>query len=403
MWVLIIKLRSATSAESKQYRKAAKALLVLIPLLGVGYMLVLVTPTHSTAKTVFQYMQATLVSTQGFTVAVLYCFCNGEVRNSVRNHFQRFRLRRTLRYGGDYPATQSTYYRSTAYHPNGHRGSYAFRATKPGANRNGVASGFGEGTTNGHGNRNGSIVSGTGVGGMNANAGNNTGRVGERYSNSSDSGAVRMYRASCRSDKGRDSCISFTTTNSFLGYSTSGNGGGMGTPANGRSSINSAVLTSPIELDTEPSTPTLKDAGGMRMMVMVPPPLPLTTPATTIRMVTGSMMVPNGSGYHSIPSSPDGEIDLELDNDDGDGDEEEDVGLVFGDYFRRRSNTDYSSRNGKSSSSSVTAANGGGQEGESLMSKDNKMSNSLMVMPAYRNGTCKGSKGRKGDIEMQPI
>lgn len=64
MWVLIIKLRAATSAESKQYRKAAKALLVLIPLLGVGYMLVLVTPTHSTAKIVFQYLQAILVSTQ---------------------------------------------------------------------------------------------------------------------------------------------------------------------------------------------------------------------------------------------------------------------------------------------------------------------------------------------------
>lgn len=46
------------------FRKAAKALLVLIPLLGVAYMLVLVTPTHRTAKVVFQYLQATLVSTQ---------------------------------------------------------------------------------------------------------------------------------------------------------------------------------------------------------------------------------------------------------------------------------------------------------------------------------------------------
>nr|XP_046920088.1 diuretic hormone receptor-like isoform X2 [Dermatophagoides farinae] len=100
MWVLITKLRSSNSIESKQRRKAAKALLVLIPLLGVGYMLVLVTPTHPTAKWVFQYSQAVLVSTQGFTVAVLYCFCNGEVRNSLRNHFQRFRLRRTLQYGG---------------------------------------------------------------------------------------------------------------------------------------------------------------------------------------------------------------------------------------------------------------------------------------------------------------
>ncbi|CAG2168296.1 unnamed protein product [Oppiella nova] len=133
MWVLITKLRAATTAESKQYRlilgikiydlivnrKAAKALLVLIPLLGVAYMLVLVTPTHRTAKLIFQYLQAILVSTQGFTVAVLYCFCNGEVRNSVRHHFERFKLRRTLR-GGEYPV--------------GQRNTFAFRSLRYGEN-----------------------------------------------------------------------------------------------------------------------------------------------------------------------------------------------------------------------------------------------------------------------------
>ncbi|XP_055935778.1 diuretic hormone receptor-like [Argiope bruennichi] len=64
MWVLITKLRIATSAESKQYRKAAKALLVLIPLLGTTYMLVIVTPSHRTARVIFSYLQAVLLSTQ---------------------------------------------------------------------------------------------------------------------------------------------------------------------------------------------------------------------------------------------------------------------------------------------------------------------------------------------------
>ncbi|XP_023214286.1 diuretic hormone receptor-like, partial [Centruroides sculpturatus] len=80
MWVLITKLRAATSVESQQYRKASKALLVLIPLLGITYVLVIVTPNHGTAKIWFAYFQAALLSTQGFTVAVLYCFLNGEVR-----------------------------------------------------------------------------------------------------------------------------------------------------------------------------------------------------------------------------------------------------------------------------------------------------------------------------------
>ncbi|KFM65480.1 Diuretic hormone receptor, partial [Stegodyphus mimosarum] len=96
MWVLITKLRAATSAESKQYRKAAKALLVLIPLLGVTYVVFIVTPTHRTARVIFSYIQAALLSTQGFTVAVLYCFLNGEVRKSVRHHLEQWKDQRGL-------------------------------------------------------------------------------------------------------------------------------------------------------------------------------------------------------------------------------------------------------------------------------------------------------------------
>lgn len=86
MWVLITKLRAETSTESRQYwsvevahtkksnqsilmcclysRKAAKALLVLTPLLGVAYTLLLVTPSSGPAKTVILFLQATLYSTQ---------------------------------------------------------------------------------------------------------------------------------------------------------------------------------------------------------------------------------------------------------------------------------------------------------------------------------------------------
>ncbi|XP_023225322.1 diuretic hormone receptor-like [Centruroides sculpturatus] len=112
MWVLITKLRSATSAESKQYRKAAKALLVLIPLLGVTYILVLVTPSHRTARVVFTYIQAALLSSQGFTVAVLYCFLNGEVQKSLRYLWKKWTTGHSARAGSQ---RYSMTYRSSHY------------------------------------------------------------------------------------------------------------------------------------------------------------------------------------------------------------------------------------------------------------------------------------------------
>ncbi|XP_043281884.1 diuretic hormone receptor-like isoform X2 [Venturia canescens] len=97
MWVLITKLRSANTAETQQYRKASKALLVLIPLLGVTYILVLAGPTEGQAANVFSYARAVLLSLQGFSVALFYCFLNSEVQNTIRHHFSRWSNARNLR------------------------------------------------------------------------------------------------------------------------------------------------------------------------------------------------------------------------------------------------------------------------------------------------------------------
>lgn len=65
MWVLITKLRSANTLETQQYRKAAKALLVLMPLLGVTYVLTIIGPTTDPpTSNVFDYIRAVLLSTQ---------------------------------------------------------------------------------------------------------------------------------------------------------------------------------------------------------------------------------------------------------------------------------------------------------------------------------------------------
>lgn len=62
--VLITKLRSANTVETRQYRKASKALLVLIPLLGITYLVVLAGPNEGFGSYIFVFARALLLSTQ---------------------------------------------------------------------------------------------------------------------------------------------------------------------------------------------------------------------------------------------------------------------------------------------------------------------------------------------------
>lgn len=69
--VLITKLRSANTAETRQYRKASKALLVLIPLFGLTYLIVLYGPNEGMGKKIFDIARALLLSTQVSTLTNL--------------------------------------------------------------------------------------------------------------------------------------------------------------------------------------------------------------------------------------------------------------------------------------------------------------------------------------------
>ncbi|XP_023033564.1 diuretic hormone receptor isoform X2 [Drosophila willistoni] len=96
MWVLITKLRSAHTLETRQYYKASKALLVLIPLFGITYLLVLTGPEQGISRNLFEAIRAFLISTQGFFVALFYCFLNSEVRQTLRHRFVRWRESRNI-------------------------------------------------------------------------------------------------------------------------------------------------------------------------------------------------------------------------------------------------------------------------------------------------------------------
>lgn len=65
MWVLITKLRSTNSAEKQQYHKAAKALLVLMPLLGITHVITIYGPVgDKSTVNLFECVRAVLLSTQ---------------------------------------------------------------------------------------------------------------------------------------------------------------------------------------------------------------------------------------------------------------------------------------------------------------------------------------------------
>jgi corticotropin releasing hormone receptor 1 len=69
--VLITKLRATNNAETQQYRKATKALLVLIPLLGITYILVITGPAEGVSATIYDYVTAILLSTQVIILIIL--------------------------------------------------------------------------------------------------------------------------------------------------------------------------------------------------------------------------------------------------------------------------------------------------------------------------------------------
>uniref|UniRef100_A0A3B4GJM8 Corticotropin-releasing factor receptor 2-like n=1 Tax=Pundamilia nyererei TaxID=303518 RepID=A0A3B4GJM8_9CICH len=78
--------------------KAVKATLVLLPLLGITYMLFFVNPGEDDiSQIVFIYFNSFLQSFQGFFVSVFYCFLNGEVRSAVRKRWHRWQDNHALR------------------------------------------------------------------------------------------------------------------------------------------------------------------------------------------------------------------------------------------------------------------------------------------------------------------
>lgn len=88
--VLVTKLRAVNSPDTIQAKKAVRATVILIPLLGVQFVLFPMKPPDGTLLIEIYFMTIALVtSLQGLFVAALFCFFNGEVMTALSRRWQR--------------------------------------------------------------------------------------------------------------------------------------------------------------------------------------------------------------------------------------------------------------------------------------------------------------------------
>ncbi|KAI1725438.1 7 transmembrane receptor (Secretin family) domain-containing protein [Ditylenchus destructor] len=88
--ILVQKLRTENSAESKKIWRTVKATILLVPLLGVSNIPLFYEPNKPSA--IYMLGSAILQHSQGIFIAVLYCFLNGEIQNAVRRQLSKMHV-----------------------------------------------------------------------------------------------------------------------------------------------------------------------------------------------------------------------------------------------------------------------------------------------------------------------
>ncbi|CAL1281561.1 unnamed protein product [Larinioides sclopetarius] len=93
--ILVTKMKTSSTFEIVQIRRAMKATALLFPLLGITHLLFCVNPRDdSKLEEAYMITNAALQSSQGIFVSILYCFMNVEVQTVLRKAYVRAALRR---------------------------------------------------------------------------------------------------------------------------------------------------------------------------------------------------------------------------------------------------------------------------------------------------------------------
>ncbi|KAH8009216.1 hypothetical protein HPB51_013124 [Rhipicephalus microplus] len=82
--VLVTKLRAVNSPDNESTRKAVRATVILLPLLGLHYVVTPFRPDKGSILLAYEIISALVTSLQGLCVALLFCFFNGEVLGVLR-------------------------------------------------------------------------------------------------------------------------------------------------------------------------------------------------------------------------------------------------------------------------------------------------------------------------------
>uniref|UniRef100_A0A8C4IU18 Calcitonin gene-related peptide type 1 receptor n=1 Tax=Dicentrarchus labrax TaxID=13489 RepID=A0A8C4IU18_DICLA len=107
--VLITKLRVTHQAESSLYMRAVRATLILIPLLGIQFVLLPYKPQDHWVFEVYLYIMDILLHYQGLLVSTIFCFFNGEVQSVLRRHWNQQRMQ----FAGTF--ANADFFRSASY------------------------------------------------------------------------------------------------------------------------------------------------------------------------------------------------------------------------------------------------------------------------------------------------
>ncbi|XP_040581380.1 corticotropin-releasing factor receptor 1 [Lepeophtheirus salmonis] len=93
----IVVLPPSHQSDNVRIRKAVRATLILFPLLGITHLLFFINPRNGTHDKIYMLFNASLQSSQGILLSVLYCFTTTEVRDTIRRHFHRISTRNEMR------------------------------------------------------------------------------------------------------------------------------------------------------------------------------------------------------------------------------------------------------------------------------------------------------------------